>query len=51
MIRQRSTAADIRAAVAAEAEARGVPAEDAEQITQWIAERELQNRRAEHAGR
>lgn len=51
MIRQRSTAAEIRAAVAAEAATRGVPADDAEKIREWIAERELQNRRAEHAGR
>jgi hypothetical protein len=51
MIRQRAPAAEIRAAVAAEAEQRGVPADDAEQIRLWIAERELQNRRAEHAGR
>lgn len=51
MIRQRATATEIRAAVAAEAATRGVPAEDAEKIRVWIAERELQNRRAEHAGR
>jgi len=51
MIRQRAGAAEIRAAVAAEAATRGVPAEDAEKIRLWIAERELQNIRAAHASR
>ena len=48
MLRDRRPSAEVRAAVLAEAAARGMDAERAEGIARWVAEREIERRGQTH---